>query len=232
WAVHGETSTGGLNSLRALRELADHAGAALAVDVVSSLGAGPIDLNGVTFASGVSGKSIGAPAGLSFVFHTEPPASPGRLPRALDLGWYRARDGVPFTLPSALVAATVAALEQESPEARFAVIADRTDRLIAGLRSIGFEPFAPEPRAPGFVTVRVGSPWTAERLSDRLAKRGIRANRSVYLRERSLVQFAVIGRPSPAGLNRLTAALADFADRGIDDAPVGCGPACSPERRV
>ncbi len=68
WAVHLETSTGMLNDLRGLVEVADRGGARVCLDCISSLGAAPVDLDGVWLASGGSGKALGSYAGVGMVF--------------------------------------------------------------------------------------------------------------------------------------------------------------------
>ena len=58
WAVQCETSTGVLNDLNMLKEVCAKYSVALAIDSVSAIGAMPVDLRGVTYASGVSGKAL------------------------------------------------------------------------------------------------------------------------------------------------------------------------------
>jgi hypothetical protein len=69
WAVQLETSTGVLNETEVLLKLAREAKCAVALDCVSSIGATTIanELGPLLFATGVSGKSLGAYAGLAFV---------------------------------------------------------------------------------------------------------------------------------------------------------------------
>ena len=73
WGVHLETSTGVLNDAAALQRVASRAGCAVALDCVSSIGAAPIPAGGeqLLLASGVSGKSFGAYAGLAMVSMSE-----------------------------------------------------------------------------------------------------------------------------------------------------------------
>jgi len=210
WAVHGETSTGGLNDLAMLKTIAAEADAALAIDAISSLGATPTDLSGVAWATSVSGKSLGGPPGLAFVFHAEPPAAPGRLPRALDLGQHAACGGIPFTLSSSLVAATGAAVEERDAPRRFAEVAALTDRLIGGLATAGLAPIAGESRMPGVVTIAVPGTGDAGAWIERLAAGGFLVNRSGYLAERGWVQFALIGRPRAAEVDRLSRFVVDL----------------------
>ena len=68
WFVHHETSTGMLNDLDELNTFCNKYEMKLCVDCISSIGAIPIDLKDVYFASGVSGKAMKSFTGLSFVF--------------------------------------------------------------------------------------------------------------------------------------------------------------------
>ena len=81
WFVHCETSTGMLNDLETFRRLCRPRGIEICVDVISSLGTVPCDLRDVAFATGVSGKGLGAYPGIAMVFHREPPES-SRQPAA------------------------------------------------------------------------------------------------------------------------------------------------------
>ncbi|QDT13956.1 aminotransferase class V-fold PLP-dependent enzyme [Alienimonas californiensis] len=211
WAVHGETSAGLLNDLETLTAVAAESAAALAVDAISSLGATPVDLAGVRWATSVSGKSLCGPPGLAFVFHSEPPAPPGRLPRALDLGQYAACGGVPFTLSSALVAATATALDECAAPGRFAEVAALTERLLGRLSETGLRSVAAGTQLPGVVSVAMPPGGRFGVWVERLAEAGFLVNRSGHLAERGWVQFAVVGRPRPADVDRLAEFLADLS---------------------
>ena len=106
WFVHCETSTGVLNDLDGLRGLCAASRIGLCVDAISSIGTVPVSLEGIQFASGVSGKGLGAFPGLAMVFYRDDlrPA-PSRLPRYLDLGLYASSHDVPFTHSSNLLRA-------------------------------------------------------------------------------------------------------------------------------
>src|SRR6266568_3490524 len=113
WAVACETSTGILNEVDWLKELCAGRGIKLCLDCISVIGTAPVDLHGVSLASCVSGKGLGAFPGLSMVFYHEALAPrPDKLPRYLDLGYYAAQSGVPFTHSSNLLSALQAALKR------------------------------------------------------------------------------------------------------------------------
>ena len=223
WAVHAETSTGGLNGLPMLTAAAAGCGAELAVDAVSSFGAVPVDLEGVALATAVSGKSLGAPAGLSFVFHRDPPAHTPRVPRSLDLALHAAADGIPFTLPSGPVHAAAAAMRAFDGAGRFAEIAGLAKRLNAGLAELGLAPVAGEPRFAGVTTFAVPEPGDAGRWVGRLARRGFAVNRSGYLNERNWVQCATLGRPRAADVDRFVDAVREIARESPDESDVARG---------
>ena len=113
WAVHLETSTGVLNRLPELISLASSRGAQVAMDCVSSLGAVPLPEEGAWISTGVSGKSLAAYAGLSFVF-----ASPlameqtkhASFPSSMDVTAAIAQSGPQFTVASPLLFALESAL--------------------------------------------------------------------------------------------------------------------------
>jgi len=97
WAVAGETSTGVANPHRALQALCRAHGVDLCLDAISALGLYELHLDGVRLATAVSGKALGAYAGLSIVFHDGRLTGKGVLPRYLDLAAYEANGGVPYT---------------------------------------------------------------------------------------------------------------------------------------
>lgn len=76
WAVHTETSTGVVNDLDRLRRVAQRHRARLALDAASSVGAMPVQLDGVWCASAVSGKELASFPGVAVVLHEDAPAAP------------------------------------------------------------------------------------------------------------------------------------------------------------
>lgn len=110
WVVHHETSTGMLNDLSRIQNIVKKYNLLFCVDCISSIGAVPVNLASVDFASGTSGKAISSYPGLSFVFYKKLYSSNKIIPRYLDLQLYKRKEGIPFTSSSNLVSALKTAL--------------------------------------------------------------------------------------------------------------------------
>jgi aspartate aminotransferase-like enzyme len=215
WAVLTETSTGVANPLRELRALSDHAGAALCLDAVSAIGLTPVDLQGVRFATAVSGKGLAAFPGLAAVFHDGRIASSERVPRYLDLSGYEASEGVPFTHSSNLVAALECSLSLTDWPRKFERVAAESRWLRAEMRRLSMLPIAHErDAAAGILTLEIpGEACTAD-VARALAKQGIEiAWQSGYLIDRNWMQVALMGDMDEAALRALPGALAGCVER-------------------
>jgi len=184
--VHAETSTGVLQPLEPVAEVAREAGALLLVDCVTSLGGIPVDVDriGIDIAYSASQKCLGAPPGLAPI--TVSPRALERIERRtrpvpswyLDLrlltgywregGSRRYHHTAPISSVYALAEALVL-LKEEGLEARW----ERQERLgralQAGLEAMGLELFAAEGhRLPMLTTVRV-----PEGVDDAAIRRGL-----------------------------------------------------------
>src|SRR6266852_541559 len=167
WMAHCETSTGNVD----------------------------VDLSGVAYTSGASGKGLAALPGLSFVFHGRNRLRNGPLvPRYLDLALYAASGSIPFTQSSNLLAALSAALERFDPLSveRRAATSTMVRAAIGacGLRIVGDEAAA----APFVVTLALPPDMGTAEIGEAMLARGYRiAFESRYLRERNWIQIAWMG---------------------------------------
>jgi aspartate aminotransferase-like enzyme len=195
WAVHCETSTGVLNDLGALKQLCQARKLRLCMDCISSIGSVPVDLSGVFFASGVSGKALAGFPGLSLVFynHNLPPA-PRKLPRYMDLGCYAAADGVPFTHSSNLVLALEHALSRWDVH-RFDKLAEDAAWLRSQLRSLGIEVLAGEKvSSPAVFTLVLPGKMSSAKAASELQDAGyLLSYGSEYLLRRNWLQICLMG---------------------------------------
>jgi aspartate aminotransferase-like enzyme len=206
WAVASETSTGMLNDVAELEAAARSTGAKVCLDAISAVGAVPLALQGVAFASLASGKGLGALPGLSAVVYNVPvEPAPDRLPRYLDLGYYAAESGVPFTQSSNLVSALAAALDRFDAGSPIDDLATLDAWFRPQLRTLGLEPLVPDAwSTPAVVTVEAPDGLTAAGIGDSLARRGLLiAHQSEYLRRRNWFQVSLMGACTQGHLERL-----------------------------
>lgn len=205
WAVHCETSTGILNDLDALKALCAERQVKLCLDCISSIGTVAVDLTGVHLASCVSGKALASFPGLSMVFyHHELPPAPS-LPRYLDLGYYAAQQGVPFTTSSNLLYALQTALKRIAWPEKFAQVAEVSVWLRRRLRELGFQIVAPDAHAaPAVVTIALPSDIPSKIIGMRLKKAGyLLSYNSAYLLQRNWIQICLMGEWSREHLEKL-----------------------------
>ena len=214
WATHCETSTGVLNDMYTLKEISAERGILLCMDCVSSIGTVPVDLQGVFLASSVSGKGLGAFTGLSMVFynHKISPAS-DFLPKYLDLGFYAACDGVPFTLSSNLVYALKTALERFHLARRFSEITRLSAWLRPVLRDKGFHILAPDTYAsPAVITITLPETINSVMLGQQLEESGyLLGYESEYLLKRNWLQISFMGECSQKSIAPLLNILEEYS---------------------
>jgi aspartate aminotransferase-like enzyme len=210
WAAPCETSTGVLHDLGMLKELCAARGVRLCLDCISLIGTVPVDLEGVYLASCVSGKGLGAFPGLSMVFYHHPVLpQPDKLPRYLDLGFYAAQNGIPYTHSSNLVAALQAAVKRYDSQQPFAEIVELSGWLRPKLRELGFDILAPDTHAsPAVITLALPQSISSQTLGDQLQAAGfLLSYQSDYLRKHNWLQICLMGDCSRQGLVALLTEL-------------------------
>jgi aspartate aminotransferase-like enzyme len=205
WGVHCETSTGILNDLEALKGLCAGRGVRLCMDCISSLGVVPLNLEGVHLASGVSGKGLGSFPGLSMVFYHHDVAPSSSLPRYLDLGWFAAKEGVPFTHSSNLLRALGVALRRFESGAAFEERAGLSAWARGQLRAAGFSVVAPEEHAsPAVITIALPAGVRSRDIGARLEEAGfLLSHMSEYLLDRNWMQVCMMGECSRRSVEAL-----------------------------
>lgn len=123
--VHGETSNSTLNPLEPLVELAQKYDVKLCADCISSFGSVPFSMQGLHYATAVSGKALGTIAGLAFIFCKEAPRA-SDAPLYLNLPYYMEKQ-IPFTLPHFIIEAVREAL-RTYPQ-RFVLLEKRMEAI-------------------------------------------------------------------------------------------------------
>ena len=202
WGVHQESSTGVLNPLRGLVNVAKRRGARVCLDCISSLGAVPLDLREVFLASGATGKSLGAYAGAALIFADADSLRPldrSGVPSYFDVAAALASEGPCYTFPSPTLFALEAALQEyatphraEETYARYAELGQYVRRQ---LRQLGLEPLARDEHAcPVVTTFTPPADETSTSFVARCRAWGYAiGGQSAYLAERRYVQIATMG---------------------------------------
>jgi aspartate aminotransferase-like enzyme len=202
WGVHQESSTGVLNDLSGLVDLARSRKARVCVDCISSLGAVPFSLRHVHLATGATGKSLGSIAGAALVFADKVALSDidtSRVPSYLDVAAALASKGPCYTFPSPTLLALEAALEEyatpERAQARYAHYAALGEYVRGELRELGLEPLtAEEDASPVVTTFAPPGLETSATFVNRCLSWGFEiGGQSGYLAEQRLVQIATMG---------------------------------------
>ena len=212
WAVHCETSTGILNDLSALKALCAERDVKLCLDCISSIGTVAVDLSGVYLASCVSGKALASFPGLSMVFYNHELKSAPTLPRYLDLGYYAAQQGVPFTTSSNLLYALQTALKRIEWTGKFAQIAEVGAWLRGQFRALGLQVVAPDAHAsPAVVTIALPPEVAGQIIGAKLKEAGyLLSYNSGYLLKRNWIQVCIMGEWSRAHIDTLPGVVADL----------------------
>jgi aspartate aminotransferase-like enzyme len=204
WGVHSETSTGMLNDLNQLKEISLEYGLKLCLDCISSIGAVELDLNGVFFASGVSGKAISGLTGLSFVFHHHEVTPSPSLPKYIDLGVYFENGSIPFSHSSNLLDVLLIALEEISPRT-FVNIKETHSYLNRVLSLNHFKITTNENMAsPIIITIEIPKDISSMDIGESLLYQGFQLHyESGYLRDRNWIQIACVGNYTTSELERM-----------------------------
>jgi len=212
WAAHCETSTGMLNDLPSLKALCAERGIKLCLDCISSIGTVPVDLSGVYLASCVSGKALASFPGLSMVFYNHDLQPAPQLARYLDLGYYAAQQGVPFTTSSNLLYALQTALRRIDWPKKFAELAKAGAELREDLRGAGLQIVAPSAHAtPAVVTLALPREVSSVTIGNQLRSAGyLLSYNSSYLVKRNWIQICLMGEWSREHLEKLPGMIADL----------------------
>jgi aspartate aminotransferase-like enzyme len=197
WCAHCETSTGLMADLNVLKNLCAETQAKLCLDCISTVGALPVDLNGVYLASCASGKGLRSYPGLSMIFyhHSTPADSPRKLPRYLDLDFYARQEGIPFTFSSNLLHALRAAVKRVNWEKRFAETAEMSAWLRERLVEHGFHLVGGGAAiSPAVITLQLPREMDSVKFGGAMEEAGyLLSFNSEYLRCKNWVQVCLLG---------------------------------------
>lgn len=220
--VHHETTTGLLNPLPAVAQVAARQGRRLIVDATSSLFGEPLDLTqeGIDFVTASATKCAQGISGVAFVLarKTALEALKGQPRRSVYLDLYthyttQEQDNTPFTPAVQVFFALRQALrelEQEGVDARIKRYAENARVLREGMARLGFTILVPEGcRSSILTTFRLLPGLTYDALHDAMKRRGY----IIYAGQGDIRTYAFrvanLGILTPRDMQGVVAAFAD-----------------------
>jgi predicted phosphoserine aminotransferase len=230
--VHSETSTGVLNPVRELTEVAHAAGdVVVLVDSVSGLAGAPLEADGwrLDFVLTGAQKALALPPGLALGV-----AQPSVLERAerntgrgiyfdfLEFERYLERNQTPNTPAISLLYALVAQVERilaeglEARWARHAAMAERTYAWVAQVneRGAGVEILAPPGfRSPTVTCLRAPAGWTGTQLCAAVQERGYTISPGYGKMKEDTVRIGHMGDHTLEELEAVLGAMAEVLAR-------------------
>ena len=227
--VHHETTTGLLNPVPGIVEVAARHGRRVIVDATSSLFGEPLDIQqeGLDFLTASANKCLQGMAGVAFVLcrRSAVEALKAGRPRSVSLdlyGHYRAQeqDNTPFTPAVQVVHAlrqALVELETEGVDARIKRYAENARVLREGMARLGLEILVPEGARSSILTTFKLRPGLAyDALHDAMKRRGY----IIYAGQGEIRKFAFrvsnMGTLGPADMEGVVAAFeAALAELGV-----------------
>jgi 2-aminoethylphosphonate-pyruvate transaminase len=220
--VHHETTTGLLNPVPAVAEVAARLGRGLIVDATSSLFGEPLDItqDGIDFVTASATKCLQGVSGVSFVLARRRAleALRGQPRRSVYLDLYahytmQEQDNTPFTPALQVFAAMRQALielEQEGVDSRIKRYAENARALRVGMQRLGFEILVADgSRSSILTTFRLLPELTYDALHDAMKRRGY----IIYAGQGDLRTYAFrvsnLGTLTPKDMEGVVAAVAD-----------------------
>jgi aspartate aminotransferase-like enzyme len=192
WFAHCETSTGMINDLEKILQIANKTKTKVCVDCVSSIGIYQIDLSKVYLASASSNKGLESFAGVAIVLHNHKPEPQKNISQYLDIGFYHAKNSIPFTFSSNLIKALNASLKLILQKDKTPKIKKLNDDLIKFLEKQKIKTVIDEKaKSCAITTVEFNRTGQAEKLGRFLESNRILVHyQNSYLKERNWLQIA------------------------------------------
>ncbi len=192
WFVHCETSTGMMNDLEKILMVANKTNTKVCVDCVSSMGIYQLDLSKIYLASASSNKGLESIAGIAIVLHNHHPKPQNTIPQYLDIGFYHAKNCIPFTFSSNLINALNVSLELMLQENKMPKIKKLNDDLVKFLEHHKIKIVINEKvKSCAIVTIEFNQVKQAEQLGEFLESNGVLVHyQNSYLKERNWLQIA------------------------------------------
>jgi aspartate aminotransferase-like enzyme len=202
---HCETSTGVINDLNTLSEIATKNNCLCFVDCMSTVGTYPINLSKVAMATASSGKGFASVPGLAIVFSNIPVQTGYYIPICLDLHHYLQKKGIPFTISSKLVSALYTSIQQKLQNNQFELLHEYGERFYNRLSNQNLVPYS-DPQSKVFTIVHRNNA-RKDFINKMNYKQVLFSYESEYLVKSSWCQLATFGYYTKQDLDYVLQAL-------------------------
>jgi aspartate aminotransferase-like enzyme len=194
WFVQCETSTGIMNDLEKILAIANKTHTKVCVDCVSSIGIYQLDLSKIYLASASSNKGLESLAGIAIVLHNHHPKPQNTIPQYLDIGFYNAKNCIPFTFSSNLINALNTSLELQLQEDKMPKIKKLNDDLVKFLEQQKIKIVIDKKiKSYAVTTIQFDKAGQSEECGKFLESKGILVHyQNIYLKERNWLQIAFL----------------------------------------
>lgn len=187
--THCETSTGVVNDLDGIANLANSYGCSCFADCMSTVGTRPIDLSKMAMATASSGKGLASIPGLAIVFSNIEPESNSQIPSYIDLGDYAGKGGIPYTISSNQVSALFVSLNEKLVKEQYSLLEKYREKISSFLRQAHLAPFD---HSQSFVFTLVPPAEEYNDVLEQLSRSGLTVSyESDYLKKRRWIQVAL-----------------------------------------
>ncbi len=216
WAVHCETSTGVMNDIDLLQEICNQQKIKLCLDCISSVGTIRVNLKNIYLVSCSSGKALCSYPGLSMVFSNHEILLSGAIPKYLDIGYYRSKNGIPFTISTNLVYALFGAVKTLNERTYlYDDLLKKSKILRDGIRQANFKIINGESTSsPAVITIELPADLNSVAFGNYLAEMNcIISFNSNYLIKRNWIQTFITRNTTMNQIDRFITLLHGMFDK-------------------
>lgn len=205
---HCETSTGVINGIKEITDIANKKNCLCFLDCMSTVGTMPLDLSKVAMATASSGKGLASIPGLAVIFSNIELSVKKNIPVYLDLHHYSLKSGIPFTISSNLLKALHVSICQKLQEQHFEMLHKYGREFFKILNKYDLIPFSNKNTK---VFTIVTPQKTQEAFFHSLTgKKILLSHESDYLKKRQWCQLATFGFYTEIQLNHVLNSLQHF----------------------
>jgi aspartate aminotransferase-like enzyme len=200
---HCETSTGVINDIKRIASVCKMKGCMCFVDCMSTVGTTSLNLSDISMATASSGKGFAAIPGLAIILSNIETSVKTDIPMYLDLGYYKLKDGIPFTISSNLLKALHVSITMKLDSVQYESTHAFGVSVYNALQSRSLVPYS-NTYSKVFTLVAGNNMNVIENMKTNGL---ILSNESEYLKSRNWYQLAIFGSYTQTEINTVLSVL-------------------------